>query len=105
MKQTRWATEQQELASKVQGLSEYIQTEEDPMEVLQAIRDLRELLPALEKCAALEAKSNDWTWQQIADAIGISKQAAFERYTGMGDDLRFSRYLKKMGERRAAQVR
>ena len=110
MKQTRWATEQQELAKKVQTLSEYIQVEEDPMEVLLAIRDLREMLRDLEDCAAREAKSNDWTWQKIADAMGISRQAAHERYSVNDSEkmrehseARAKAHLERFAVRRAAQ--
>lgn len=106
MTQTRWATTEQKLAKKVQSLSEYIQVEEDPIEVLSAIRDLRDLLRDLENCAAWEAKSNGASLQTIADALGTSRQAVHERYSVTRLSERdYTNYLRRMDERRAAQVR
>jgi hypothetical protein len=50
-----------------------------PLEALEFVAELRAEVAALERAAAADARAADESWQAIADALGISKQSAYER--------------------------
>lgn len=50
-----------------------------PLDALRAGRDARELLPAWESHLARQALADGATWEAIGSALGISRQAAWER--------------------------
>lgn len=54
----------------------------DNLDVLDAIAGLRIALDRQEDDAALMARRNGATWQQIADALGITRQRAHQRWHG-----------------------
>jgi biotin operon repressor len=51
----------------------------NPLAALSAIRELRESLTAWESQLARKALSGGETWETIGAALGISRQAAWER--------------------------
>jgi DNA-directed RNA polymerase specialized sigma24 family protein len=51
----------------------------DPDEALAAVVALRHLADKLERSAVEAALRQGWSWSQIAEALGISKQAAHKR--------------------------
>jgi hypothetical protein len=53
--------------------------EVDPLTALRAARDLREQLGSWEADLAREALATGETWDTIGAAVGISRQAAWER--------------------------
>ena len=53
-----------------------------PLERLRASDSLRQQLRALEAQFANEARQNGATWEDIADALEITKQAAYQRFHG-----------------------
>ena len=53
--------------------------EVDPLTALRAVRDLKERLGAWEADLAREALAAGETWDTIGAALGISRQAAWER--------------------------
>ena len=53
---------------------------DDPAEALAAVVALRLVADRLERGAVLAALEQGWTWSQIAQALGISKQAAHKRF-------------------------
>ena len=55
---------------------------DDPGEALAAVVSLRLMADKLEKKAVKEALEKGWTWAQIADALGITRQAAHKRHAG-----------------------
>jgi DNA-directed RNA polymerase specialized sigma24 family protein len=52
----------------------------DPAVGLRAVVALRRLLDALERAQVANARAAGWTWQQIAEALGVTKQAVHKRY-------------------------
>ncbi|MES2263382.1 MAG: helix-turn-helix domain-containing protein [Pseudomonadota bacterium] len=52
---------------------------EDPEEALAAVLALRLLADKLERQAVARAIEQGWSWSQIAEALGVSKQAAHKR--------------------------
>lgn len=56
---------------------------EDPEAVLASVVALRRLADQLEQQAVAEALKRGWSWSQIAMALGVSKQAAHKRLSGL----------------------
>ena len=52
----------------------------NPEEALAAAVALRRLAKQLENDAVKEAIAQGWTWTQVAEALGISRQAAHQRH-------------------------
>jgi DNA-directed RNA polymerase specialized sigma24 family protein len=52
----------------------------DPEQGLQAVVVLRRLTDRLERTHVLAARAKGWTWQQIGDALGVSRQAVHKKY-------------------------
>jgi hypothetical protein len=53
---------------------------DDPDVGLHAIRALRDLADRLEVLQVSRARARGWSWQQIADALGVSKQAVHKKH-------------------------
>ena len=53
---------------------------DDPATGLRAIRALRELADRLEALQVTTARDRGWSWQQIADALGVSRQAVHKKH-------------------------
>lgn len=51
----------------------------DPAEALAAVIALRLLADKLERNSIMAALKQGWSWSQIAEALGVSKQAAHKR--------------------------
>lgn len=52
----------------------------DPAEGLRAVRALRRLLERLEAIQVDNARRQGWSWQAIADALEVSRQAVHQKY-------------------------
>lgn len=52
---------------------------DDPGEALAAVVALRRLSDEMERAAVRTALRQGWSWSQIAQALGVSKQAAHKR--------------------------
>lgn len=55
----------------------------DPAEALAAVVALRLLADKLERSAVNAALEQGWSWSQIAEALGVSKQAAHKRLANL----------------------
>jgi DNA-binding NarL/FixJ family response regulator len=55
---------------------------DDPATALAAVVALRRLADRLERAAVAEAIGQGWTWAQIAEALGVTRQAAHKRHAG-----------------------
>ena len=53
---------------------------DDPAVGLRAVRALRELAERLEALQVGNARARGWSWQQIAQALGVSRQAAHKKH-------------------------
>ena len=54
----------------------------DPQVGLQAVAALRRLLEQLEALHVRNARSRGWSWQDIAEALGVTKQAVHKKHAG-----------------------
>jgi DNA-directed RNA polymerase specialized sigma24 family protein len=52
----------------------------DPRTGLRAVAALRKLLEQLESLQVGNARDQGWSWQEIADHMGVSKQAVHRKY-------------------------
>lgn len=53
---------------------------DDPRTGLRAVRSLRELADRLETLQVEHARDLGWSWQEIADALGVSRQAVHKKH-------------------------
>ena len=53
---------------------------EDPETALAAVLALRRMAEDLEMLAVEKAIEQGWTWAQVADALGVTRQAAHKRH-------------------------
>jgi hypothetical protein len=63
----------------VQDLSEPIRST-DPAVTLRAVGALRRLAEQLEAVSVGRAREQGWTWEQIGDALGMSRQSVHAKY-------------------------
>jgi transposase len=56
-----------------------IPSPDTPEEALAAVVALRHMAEQLERKAVKEAIAQGWSWSQVAEALGVSKQAAHKR--------------------------
>jgi DNA-directed RNA polymerase specialized sigma24 family protein len=56
----------------------------DPDVGLRAVAALRRLLEQLEAVQVTNARRNGWSWQEIADSLGVSRQAVHKKHRGRG---------------------
>ena len=59
---------------------------EDPAEALAAVLALRRLADGLERAAVRRAIASGWSWAQVADALGVTRQAAHKRHAHRLDE-------------------
>ena len=52
----------------------------DPAEGLRAVASLRRLLDQLERLHVGRARSQGWSWQEIAEILGVSRQAVHKKH-------------------------
>ncbi len=55
-------------------------TDDDPREGLHAVAALRRLVEQLERAHVARARSTGWSWQEIALALGVSKQTVHRKH-------------------------
>lgn len=58
----------------------------DPDEALAAVVALRRLADRIERTAVRSALRQGWSWSRIAQALGITKQAAHKRLSDVAAD-------------------
>jgi hypothetical protein len=54
----------------------------DPAVGLRAVASLRQLVEELQELQVDNARAAGWSWQRIASALGVSKQAVHKKYAG-----------------------
>ena len=55
-------------------------TSREPRAGLRAVAALRRLLERLERIHVGNAREQGWSWQEIADELGVSKQAVHKKH-------------------------
>lgn len=55
-------------------------TPDDPAEALAAVVALRRLADRLEIAAVDQAVADGWTWAQLAEALGVTRQAVHKKH-------------------------
>lgn len=61
----------------------YPQNTDDPEQALASVVALRLMADRLERKAVAEALARGWSWARIAQTLGVSKQAAHKRLSGI----------------------
>ena len=56
----------------------------NPSVGLTAVASLRRLVESLEELQVANARTQGWSWQQIADALAVSRQAVHKKYRRSG---------------------
>ena len=56
-------------------------TAKDPADALAAVGALRRLADRLEDSAVERAIAEGWTWAQIAEALGVTRQAVHKKHS------------------------
>ncbi|WP_432563781.1 helix-turn-helix domain-containing protein [Kineococcus sp. SYSU DK003] len=56
-------------------------TDPDPAIGLRAVAALRRLLEQLEDLQVAQARRLGWSWADIADALGVTKQAVHKKHS------------------------
>ena len=57
-------------------------TSRDPAVGLRAVAALRRLVERLEDLQVQNARSQGWSWSDIASALGVSKQTVHRKHAG-----------------------
>ena len=57
-------------------------TSDDPVVGLAAVASLRVVLESLEELQVEAARAQGWSWERIARALGVTKQAVHQKYGG-----------------------
>lgn len=57
--------------------------QDDPEQALAQVVALRLMADRLERKAVAQALAQGWSWARIAQALGVSKQAAHKRLAGI----------------------
>ncbi len=57
----------------------------DPRTGLRAVAALRRLLAQLEALQVDNAREHGWSWQEIAEILGVSRQAVHKKYARRPD--------------------
>jgi hypothetical protein len=57
-------------------------TSSDPAVGLRAVVALRQLVERLEDLQVESARAQSWSWAEIANALGVSKQAVHKKHSG-----------------------
>ncbi len=52
----------------------------DPAEGLRAVRVLRRIAERLETDNVARARRSGWTWEEVGDALGVTRQAAHKKH-------------------------
>ncbi|WP_460444550.1 helix-turn-helix domain-containing protein [Angustibacter aerolatus] len=52
----------------------------DPATGLRAVAALRRLVEQLEAAQVRSARDRGWSWQQVAEALGVSRQAVHKKH-------------------------
>ena len=60
----------------------------DPTVGLSAVRSLRVLVERLEALQVSNARDQGWTWEQIAQRLGVTRQAVHKKYASGRGPLR-----------------
>jgi hypothetical protein len=54
--------------------------EKDPAAGLAAVASLRALVEVLEELHVERARAHGWSWQAVADVLGVSRQAVHHKH-------------------------
>ena len=57
-------------------------TSTDPAVGLRGVRALRKLVEKLELVHVRHARASGWSWQDIADALGVTRQSVHKKHAG-----------------------
>ncbi|MFW6186990.1 MAG: helix-turn-helix domain-containing protein [Actinomycetota bacterium] len=59
-------------------------TSEDPADGLRAVLALRRLAERVEAQQVVQARLQGWSWQQVGDALGVTRQSVHTKHGKRG---------------------
>jgi hypothetical protein len=65
---------------RVRQLSETLSSTSDPRVGLRAVVAMRQLLEHLERVHVDNARAQGWSWKEIGDVLGLTRQAAHHKH-------------------------
>ncbi|HLU53205.1 MAG TPA: helix-turn-helix transcriptional regulator [Acidimicrobiia bacterium] len=68
-----------EIGSEMRDVITAVESQ-DPAEGLRAVVLLRRMAETLEQQHVMAARRSGWTWEEIGDALGVSRQAVHKKY-------------------------
>lgn len=66
-------------------LADPLRRHQDPIRALTAARALRLMLEVAQESAVIQARKDGWSWTNIGESLGITRQSAHERYASYVD--------------------
>jgi hypothetical protein len=57
-----------------------VRSSNEPLVILDALRDMQEILQQVERAAVEEARAQGATWSQVAEALNRTRQAVEQRF-------------------------
>ena len=57
-----------------------VRSSNEPLVILDALRDMQEILQQIERAAVEEARAQGATWSQVAEALNRTRQAVEQRF-------------------------
>lgn len=68
--------------NKAVELAETASASQDPSVGLQSVAALRRLVEDLEALHVANARDRGWSWRQIAESLGVTKQTVHRKHQG-----------------------
>lgn len=56
--------------------------DKDPGKGLRAVAALRKLVDQLERAQVKSARAQGWSWAEVAQGLGVTRQAAYKKHHG-----------------------
>jgi hypothetical protein len=69
-----------DILARVKDFTTAMKTTSRMMDGLQAIHELRQAMPAWEADFVVQAREEGHSWQDIADALGVTRQSAWTKH-------------------------
>jgi len=70
----------EEALARYRGAMFRVRSSNEPLVILDALREMQEILKEVERAAVEEARERGATWPQVAEALNRTRQAVEQRF-------------------------